>query len=166
MGINYDLVTTLGTAKAGTSGEYFKPGHNFKVAIEKCEWKIARDRREYVIVSCIVMDSDCPEQGEGRKLSYMINMSIDPGQGNLASFLRVALTKLALMSNGEVLDMNDDAYWNEQLMDRALLSAVLEETNVLMGVELFLYTKPILTQAGKPFTIHEWSLESTTPNLN
>jgi len=168
MAINRDLITSLGTAKAGSSGEYFKAGHHFKVVIEKCEWKTARDRREYVIVSCQVLESDCEQQGEGKKLSYMINMSIDPGQGNLASFLRIALTKLAAMSEGETLDPNDDAYWNEQLdpanNGMALLSAVLEEQNVLMGTELYLYTKPITTQAGKPFTIHEWSLEPT--NLN
>jgi hypothetical protein len=161
MGINYNLVTTLGTAKAGTSGEYFKAGHNFKVVIEKCEWLTARDRREYVIVSCRVLESDNPDQGEGKKLSYMINMSIDPGEGNLANFLRVALSKLALMSEGEVLDPDDDAYWNEQLSDRALLSAVLEQQNVLMGTELHLYTIPTTTKkANKPFTIHEWSLEA------
>jgi hypothetical protein len=163
MGINYDLVTNLGTAKSGSGGEYFKPGHNFKVVIEKCEWKTARDKREYVIVSTQILESDCEEQGAGRKPAYMINMSIDAGEGNLASFLRIALTKLA-EANDEILNPEDDKYWDEQLSDRALLSAVLEEQNVLAGVELYLYTKPILTREKKDFTIHEWSLTPTSAN--
>jgi hypothetical protein len=165
MGINYDLVNTLGSAKGGTGGEYFKPGHNFKVVIEKCEWKVARDKQEYVIVSTQIIESDCPDQGVGRKPAYMIKMSLDSAQGNLADFLRIALTKLAADSGeDEALDPNDDVYWNEQLSDKALLSAVLEEANVLMGTELYLYTKPITTKANKPFTIHEWSLTPTLAN--
>ena len=163
MGINHSLVTSLGTAKSGVGGEYFKAGHNFKVVIEQCEWKVARDKREYVIVSCQILESDCEEQAVGRKPSYMINMSIDAGEGNLATFLRIALTKLA-EANDETLDPDDDEYWNEQLSDSALLSAALEEQNVLAGVELYLYTKPITTKAGKPFTIHEWSLTPTLAN--
>jgi hypothetical protein len=165
MGINYDLVTTLGTAKGGSGGEYFKAGFNFKVAIEKCEWKTARDGREYVIISTQVLESDCPDQAAGRKPAHMINMNLDTGMGTLADFLRLALTKLAVMSEGEVLDPDDDAYWNEQLSDKALLSAVLEEANVLMGVEMYVYTKPITTRAGKPFTIHEWSLTPTASTI-
>lgn len=165
MAINYDLVSTLGTAKGGTGGEYFKAGFNYKVVIEKCEWKTARDKREYVIISTQVISSDCEEQGAGRKPAHMINMTLDTGPGTLADFLRLALTKLAEVSEGEVLDPEDDEYWNEQLSDKALLAAVLEEQNVLMGVEMYLYTKPITTKAGRPFTIHEWSLTPTAQTL-
>jgi len=171
MGINYGLVTSLGTAKNGAGGEYFEPGHNFKVVIEKCEWLKARDKREYVIVNAQILTSDCEKQGPGRKPSYMINMSIDAGEGNLNGFLRIALTKLAL-ADGEELDPKDDDYWLEQLdcteeesQGRAILDAVLGEDNILAGVELYLYTKPVLTKAKKPFTVHEWSLEPTAKAL-
>jgi hypothetical protein len=176
MGINYGLVTSLGTAKNGAGGEYFKAGHNYKVVIEKSEWKAARDKREYVIISTQILESDCAEQGEGRKPSYMMNMSIDAGEGNLNGFLRIALTKLAMESgDDDIPDHTDDAYWEEQLdcseqedgtfgPGRALLDACLGESNVLAGVELYLYTKPITTKAGKPFTLHEWSLTPTLAN--
>jgi hypothetical protein len=180
MGINYGLVTSLGSAKNGAGGEYFEPGHNFKVVVENCEWLTARDKREYVIINTQILESDCEKQGEGRKPAYMINMSIDPGEGNLNGFLRIALTQLA-KADEEVLDPKDDDYWGEQLDcseigkdddgqpiyggGRAILDAVLGENNVLAGVELYLYTKPILTKEKKPFTIHEWSLEPTAQAL-
>ena len=177
MGINYGLVTSLGSAKNGAGGEYFQPGHNFKVVIESCEWLTARDKREYVIINTQILESDCEAQGEGRKPAYMMNMSIDAGEGNLNGFLRYGLTKLAEMSDDEVLDVKDDKYWAEQLDcsekddgtfggGRAILEAVLGENNVLAGVELFLYTKPILTKEKKPFTIHEWSLEPTSQAIS
>lgn len=160
MGINFDLVDTLGTSKGTKRGEFFRAGFNYKVAIEKCAWLTARDKREYVVVETVVLESNCPEQPAGRKITYMINMSnTEMGQGNLADFLRIAVTKLALVSEGEVLDPNDDAYWAQTLADRALLTAILEESNILAGVELYLYTKPITTKKGNPFTVHEWSLE-------
>ena len=177
MGINYGLVTSLGSAKNGAGGEYFTAGHNFKVVIEKCEWLTARDKREYVIVNTQILESDCEEQGAGRKPAYMMNMSIDAGEGNLNGFLRIALTKHAEMSGDEALNPNDDEYWNEQLdcseyedgsfgPGRAVLDAVLGQANVLAGVELYLYTKPILTREKKPFTLHEWSLTPTSQAIS
>lgn len=165
MPINYDLITTLGTAKGGESGEYFKAGHNFKVVIEKCFWKTARDKQEYVVVETQILLSDCEKQGAGRKPSYMIKMSNDSGQGNLADFLRIALTKLAKTSEGEDLDPEDDEYWNAALSQKELIDAVLAEQNILMGVELYLHTVPTTTKAGKPFTVHKWSLTPTSETL-
>ena len=85
-----------------------------------------------------------------------------------------------MSGDDDIPDPKDDAYWNEALdcseykddagnitygTGRAILEAVLAEANVLKGVELYLYTKPILTKEKKPFTIHEWSLEPTAQSL-
>lgn len=161
MGINFELTKTLGTARAGKGGEYFTPGYNYKVVIEKCVWKKARSRDEFVIVDCQIVESDCPTQKPGRKPAYMINMSKDPGAGNLADFLRFALAAFAKQSEGVDIDPNDDEYWKDVLEDRATLRAVLEEEQMLVGTELYLYTKPIKTKKGGDFTIHQWSLEPT-----
>lgn len=162
MGINFELTKTLGTAKTGGGGEYFTPGYNFHAVIEKCEWKKARSGQEFVIIDWQITESDCPTQGPGRKPCYMINMSRDTGAGNLADFLRFALSRFAKITEGVDIDPKDDEYWKDILEDRATLISVLEEEQMLVGTDLYLYTKPIKTKQNNDFTLHQFSLTPTT----
>jgi hypothetical protein len=161
MGINFELTKTLGTARGGKGGEYFTPGYNYHAVIEKCEWKKARDGNEFVIVDFQILESDCPTQGAGRKPCYMINMSRDTGAGNLAEFLRYGLSRFAKISESIDIDPNDDEYWKDVLDDKATLISVLEEEQMLVGTDLYLYTKPIKTKKNNDFTIHQFSLTPT-----
>lgn len=161
MSINFELTKTIGTARGGKGGEYFTPGYNYHAVIEKCEWKKARSGQEFVIIDFQIMASDCEKQGPGRKPCCMINMTKDTGAGNLADFLRFALSKFAKTTEDVDIDPNDDEYWKDVLDDKATLISVLEEEQMLVGTELFLYTKPIKTKAGGDFTIHQWSLDPT-----
>lgn len=157
---NPNLVSNLGSSKVGNQkGEYFVAGHHFKVLIDRCVWVKARDTREMFIANTQILESDCEDQGPGRKPSYTIVMNNDMGQMNLGTFLRLALTALAARE-GQTLDPDDDAYW-EDCLDHDLLCEVVGQPNILAGVELYLYTKPITTKAGNPFTVHEWSLTPT-----
>jgi hypothetical protein len=162
MGINFELTKDLGTKRGGKGGEYFKPGYNYHAVIEKCEWKDSRDGKAFVIIDFQILASDCPEQGAGRKPCCMINMSRDTGAGNLADFLRYALSRFAKITEDVDIDPDDDNYWKDILEDKTTLISVLENDQMLVGTDIWLYTKPIKTKAGGDFTIHQWALAPTS----
>lgn len=161
MGINFELTKGLGTKRAGKGGEYFTAGYNYHYVVESCKWLKSREGDEFVVVECQIIDSDCPTQGPGRKPAIMINMSKDAGAGNLADFLRYHLSKFAEITEGVKIDPDDDEYWEGILEDKSTLVSVLEEEQMLVGVEMYMYTKPIKTRKNQDFTLHLYSLEKT-----
>jgi len=153
---NPNLVGSLGSKRQTGGGEYFAPGGNYTARIQQCKWIKQRDGKEAFIAECEVVHSDVDACAPGRKPSWYQSMSNDAGEGALGDFLRIALTILAAR-DGETLDPNNDDFWQETI-NYELLCEVVGEPNILAGVEIGLYTKPIKTKANKDFTVHMWSI--------
>lgn len=148
----------LKEATPSGGGTYFAPDHSFKLKILKCVDKEDGQDGEFFIIEAKVLESTCPKQGKGYEGSQVINLERPSAPGNVAGFVKPALSKYAEDpdSGMDARDPENEEDWDD--IEDLYYAICDEDENPLEGQIMYLRTKGILTKKNKtPFTIHTWT---------
>ncbi len=139
------LFAGIDDAVVGSGGVYFQPGI-YVVELLKVFAMRGRNKEDFFIAECRVVESDNEKHPVGHKASWVVKLSQDMAMPNIKGFIAAV--------NG--IDPHDDETVNEEV-DEAAVECAVSDDNPLAGVHVGLQTTIIQTKKEKKdFTKHEW----------
>jgi len=154
------IFSNIENAKGTEGGVYFEPG-NFLAEIQRCKEFTTRKNIRTFVAEFVILESDNPNMKVGTPVSYMVSFK-DPDleelyKGNVADFMRAALSALASQKHNTKIEPKDVP------LDEASANQICGDKNPLLGVKVIAiaFNKP--TKAGDDFTRVKWGVPGITP---
>jgi len=142
------LFAGIKDAQVGSGGVYFQPG-KYIVELLKVFVMRGRNKEDFFIAECRVVESDNVKHPVGHKASWVVKLSQDMAMGNIKGFIAAA----------NDIDPHETETVNEEVTEEVVEYAVSDD-NPLAGVHVGLQCTTIITKKEKKeFTKHEWSPE-------